>query len=1442
LFAPLFLLIACLSACGGGVQNYTKQVDVKVDDTPSAATVSQKRWYLENDHARLGLIDDPGGAIVEYVNKATGTDHVAGRVCKTEVDGKVAKQVGWGWINTIYDNATDPIEKQMQYQPFIVENFDLTNGVRGIKVVGQTAEQRIERWHSLSPGSAEVVIRIRLTNISDKPRRLWIRWHPYLFASADVDGKSGCVFSPGADDEVRKIRIGWGWDHWFRTHDGFWLAADTGTGEGLFTTFEKEKVPIHFTWTQYTSKKPGRGALTMEPFPEPILAEPGQSIESSFSYCPFTAETAAEDLPLGVLTDAGEKERARRFLRRIKPLQHLGMLDSYTLAQTIQFNWNHRRRDLAALRDWGFADCAIVGFPSQELPLRVRMIGGVFDEALAIEKFPVGWCQLAFNITATNPDGTVIFRHQESYQLFPGVQGRNRIDREIAIPMTGTPDGTYTLRVEAVDPLTRKPFHVHTSEVEVFDRRLQAAGKALEEQVKTGPAERPFVTALRGQQAELKDGRAVVPVGVEDGSGTVRKGFPVRLGVPFPQGAFPRDVPVRVLAPDGRTVAADLQPMNIWPDGSLKWLAASFAADCPADGFAFYRLEAGKGVPAAAAATALAVETVEAIEINTGRLKIRIPLGRLAIPGEVFLDADGNGAFDAGEQVMLASQDADVWWEDAKGIRYGMTLDGPAFNGVVPGVVLERNGAESAVVRITGWYTDGQGKRVALGEVRIEVFRGQAFFKLWHQVTFTGSPWHDRLASYGLKLRLRPGVYGKTVFDVDGADRAAGTNGTLYQRAYDRIDLLTEQGTAGGQSSRGAVQLAGVGGSVLFYHDQFREMFPKKLEADAARGELTVHYWPREAGVKDFAPMEEYWIPSSSSAEACGTGLSRTDEMVVDFSGAVTPGRAQAVYGEPVVACTPPVWVQQTAVLGNLHPCDPGRYPEVETFVGELTDFYQRNREFFKWYGHWANGTLHNVFQIPLYRWLEVGRYANIGNEEDIVQAPWLMYFRSGDRRHLKSAMTWTRYLMEVQSIRWHDLYPEWIGMSRRHHQTPWLGGGDWGHTMLCPYLEYYHATGYEPAWDMAKRTAASMQNTYAGSEWRYLSNPLIGNIRMYLETGEAAYKQQADRMWNDLCSGGRGDWWVGSHGSRMACWYAPLNEACMREWKLWSTEGRPEGGKQIREFQYMDTFGALGDQTGDDRFAYEALLAFDLEARGGKTGQLAGVHPLYRGMPLMLTQHALGNQRSVVYAAGQIAKARTLFPAAFINGTVKEVVVQDAEGKGFTLWLARRASSELKVTGPDGKSVAAAITSLYAQPGGLELLKLTVPAGGGKGCYRLPVLLLPYLGCSLKTVAILVDGRFNFPGSDPLYVRRADLGGNSIRVLMDGAPASSLELFGGGGSRLFSRTTVRPAGDAVAREHVIAIPEAEPVLKVGDKTGVFFPDAAVIPLYLNPDAIFAMP
>jgi len=550
------------------------------------------------------------------------------------------------------------------------------------------------------------------------------------------------------------------------------------------------------------------------------------------------------------------------------------------------------------------------------------------------------------------------------------------------------------------------------------------------------------------------------------------------------------------------------------------------------------------------------------------------------------------------------------------------------------------------------------------------------------------------------------------------------------------------------------------------------------------------------------------------------------------------------VYDEPVVACTPPKWVQKTRVLNNLHPYDPERYPTVEKLIHSVIDFHDRNREMFKFYGHWDYGTLHNVFEISLYRWLVVGRYANIGNEENIVQAPWLAYFRSGDRKFLKFARKWTRHLMETQSIRWHNNFPEWAGMSRRHHYTPWLGGGDWGHTMLCPWLEYYHATGYYPAWQMALQTSETMAQTYKGA-WRYISNPLIGNIRMYLETGEPKYKAVADRIWRELCYPEQNVWFNASHAARLCIWYARFNKDCMKSWKEWSKEGRLVGKRRNPEFQYMDSHGVLGDMTGDPFYAHKARMVLD----GGLntySGMTQGVNPIYRGMVPTITQYIMGWVRMAPYAAEQIAKSRKLFPAGFYGlGYVRDIVIREDADADFYLYVSASSAKQIRIVDPAGKPVKTVVEDVMSgrigKARGVKLYKVTVKADGRKGFYRVRGMFIRYFGCSLRHVAFNIGDTLKGGVGDPLYVRSEDLGGPDTRFLMYGSKGCSLEIFSLEGKRLFSKTYVRPAADAVGIEHRVKLPRRA-LLRLGDHVGIKFLSGANIPVFLNADGVFDLP
>lgn len=1117
------------------------------------------------------------------------------------------------------------------------------------------------------------------------------------------------------------------------------------------------------------------------------------------------------------------------------------MFGAYTFAKTIQFPWSHRRRDKFGLADWGYADCAIMGYPYQDKPVRVRLIGGVFPGAGKIKGFKK-WQNFKFNISITDQYGASVYKNTEKFNLVPGVPGSDFLDREIPIPMNGVPDGTYTLKVEAVSPVTGKPFHTYKRKLEIFGNRFKEAEKKLAISLddKSRPEDRAFVSALsKIKDIQIKDGKAVIPIGVEDGSRVKRENFPVTLGVPFPKGAFKINAPVKLLSPKGKIVPAQFEVMSVWPDKSLKWLRVDFQANCPSGAYVFYNLNIGKGIKAQKKqGENLIAEKDAYLEIKTGPMKVVINKNKLAIPGKIYIDFNNDKKFTENELITGSSQAGSAWWKASDGKTYTMTCKGENSLYFKPGVAITGNGPLSASVTIQGWYSDpANSGHPAYGELRLKFFKNKKRIHIEHQVTFTGSPWHDKIASYGLNLDFAKGIFKESSFDIDGKAFKTEKEAVLYQETSNSLTLdIKGKNALKGKRSDGALAMHGAGKSVLLYHRNLWQMYPKKIASDPANGRISLYYWPEEAGIHSFAPDEEYWIPSSSSAEACGTGASRTQEMTLDFSGLVNVEKAKAVYGEPVVACTPPKWIQKTNALGNLQPYDPASVPEVEKFIKLYIDFVLRNREFFKFYGQWDYGTIHNLFNIRDYKWLVVGRYANIGNEEDIMQAPWLLYFRSGDRKYLKLAEAWTRHLMEVQSIRWHNTYPKCVGMSRRHHYTPWLGNGDYGHTMLCQYLEYYHATGYRPAWKMAEMTAEGMADTWAAT-WRYLSNPIVGNIRMYLETGDEKYKKTADRLWNDLCNFDNNRWWEESHGSRMVRWYAPFNKDCMKAWKEWSIKGIPDKKKSYDRYPFrnIDSLAAMGDKSNDPWFAHQARLGFDSWRQKTMNN---GTNPIYRGyVPYtMNTQAVMGLCRMLTTGKGQIAKSQKLFPAGLysLGNTVKKVLIKEENDQSFKIRVSGKNKNEFKVIAPDGKPAKFAIKELGKALGFFEI---TVEKDGQTGIYQMPRFRLIHFGCDLKQTAFVV-GNYLKGSGETLYVNSSSLGAPDVNILMKGSPTASFECFSKDGKRLFSETLVRPPEDSVAVECGFkALPDK--ILRLGDRNGVEFQGVKQIVLYPNKDGIF---
>lgn len=1159
----LLMLIAGLY-CGTAMAGVT---------TREQTVEGHKQLVLENELVRLVVVPDPGGTAISFIDKRTQTNYVAGG------DSVLKGRLIWGWKDFYPLAEPEQLGKRVFTLPYIAE-FRQGKGYKSIYVSCETEGRRFEREMRLSEASGELATFVKVTNISDQPLPLQCRYHTYSTLD-DGNAEHSCILLPGPGGEIRKCFIGSGYNHQFFTNNGFLMAVNYKDRTGLWMTFNRTQTHAQITWTDYNyaRKGPTRGRFIAEPLPDAILAEPGESVAYECTFYPFIASDTPQTIPLGLVTDPDAQKRARQFLAQVLP--NLNVIGPYTMTpgdppagQVVhrdenRFNFSHRRRDRFALRTWGILD-AMFNVPGvQDQKIRCRYYAHLFDHVTTSTS-------VSFRMRMIDASGQIAREQTRQYTIDPAA---NRVlDVRDDIDMTGLADGEYQFILDGFVEGEKEPVHTYKDHRHLVGQAKPAYEKWFAQLQEAPLVERPFVAALRqiALPASSK-GNVNVPIGVEDGSGLSRKAWPVSCGVPFAQGMIAKDAKFELLSPDGKAVPAQVTPMATWLDGSIKWLLVDFPADVPANSHVFYTLR------------------------NTTQNQNTFPL--LATQSNGQIQVTGNpSTVEAGKLFGLFGP-KDLWWEDGDGQKYYFRLQGPEA-----GMEIQENGINRAVIKATGWYYNEHDRPMCLGELRLEHYRGKPFVKLYHSVTFAGSPWTDTLGSYGVRFQLPDSAFNTATVTLDGRV-SSGPGLTLLQTNADYAQLTLDASVTRGARSIGAVRLSkNVSDTVTFYERDFWQMAPKKIQADAASGTVTFSYWPSEAGVMSFLPREDGLIASSSGIEAVAMGMSRTHEIIIDYGESAELPEYEKLFSEPVVAIVPPRYMAGTNAMLHLQPYDPENMPRLEHVISDTIDFYQSQRELFGWYGAWDYGALRNVWRPGEYQWLNFGRYGWILNEQNIVESAWLCYIRSGDRKYLKFARVNTQHLRDVATIRWNPAWPEYVGLSRRHHEQAWTGGGDTGHSMLDPFLDEYYVTGYKPAWDAAKRMAEAMAKTTSGT-WRYLSNPVAGLSRMYLDTQNPYYKEQADRIWNTLCFPEKNNWWWLDHGGRMVMWYSQINPQCKDLWLEWAAD--PKKKNRLNEadilmYQYL--------QTGDISAAKEAWASVP------------------QSMPYEITQHVLKNLRTWCY------------------------------------------------------------------------------------------------------------------------------------------------------------------------------------------------------------------
>lgn len=1150
----------------------------------------EERVVLENDDAKVVIWPFAGGAMTEYINKKTGTNFVAGEV--------EAGKSRFGWKDTSKISPQDPDTERFSSLPHEVRKFDTPDG-SGVEL--RCRSRGVESSREILLDGPRLRVTVRQRNLSEDPRRLYPRWHPYMMIG-DPYAESSVMFFPSEAGNIRKLKTGMGWDSHFLEPGGFAIAANWKTGEGLWMTYEAEKVPYVATWTDYQRNKPHplRGAFTIEPQLPPLLKGPGEGVELICEYFPFTAETPAVDFPMEVIGSEKETREARRFLELVRP--NLEVIGTHTMVPTPpnsaleaicqnRFSYLHVRRDRMALRDWGIAD-ALFSMPGkQDIAARIRFYGKLFPT----RKTPV---ELDYVFFVQDGFGRRVINERRPVVLTPEAP---HVDQRVDVDLSKLPDGRYEAGVEVFEKGGEKPIHrVVESRNLVGQRRNELASSRV-----SGLVERPFVTALRQvEYSNESHADLSIPIGIEDASGVSRTDWPMTVGVPFSRGMVKPGSPLKLLDPKNNEIGFDSRIAGTWDDGSIKWLLIDFNGTVPADGHVFYHLKSG---PSQVEAAPLLLNTKGDTVVFDNGLR----------------QWSWKDSSEAGELGPVRGEG--LWWTNAEGKRFRFRMEGEGA-----GLRIERNGAYRAVVRATGWYyAEGVEKPVARGILRFEGYRGQPQLKIEHNVMFAGDAWHERLASFGLTLPLTAEATGDVEIGVDGATVKVPPTFTLSQ-LQDTACVIQ----AGGKESL-ASQASGVfafpqkTGMRTVVFSNFWRLNPKEVRMKNPSA-VEFFYWPEKGAPLGFLPREDGWISSSSSPEAIAVGAGRTHELYLIDGPARNLEETDRLFDEPVLAIVPPRYLAATGAMMHLQPYDPDRSPELEKIISEVFDSYLLNQKLWGWNGAWTYGAMPNTFLPEEYRWADFGRYAHILNEMDIVQTAWLAYMRSGDRKYLKFAEANTRQLMEVSTIHWNDTWPEYVGLSRRHHESVWLSGGDYGHTMLDPFLEMYRVTGHEPAWEAAVAAAEAMKKQRSGA-WRYISNPLAGLSRMYLETQDPSYREHADRIWKDLCFPDQNDWWLDSHGCRAVLYYSQLNPECKKIWKAWAL-------RLPRRFIGMDALSALYLETKNPNYA-------DAVARAFKASYPVKSHEAVKTDPLRwhigdYTQHILNDIREMCYAGSTLEAA----------------------------------------------------------------------------------------------------------------------------------------------------------------------------------------------------------
>ncbi|HUJ42773.1 MAG TPA: twin-arginine translocation signal domain-containing protein [Opitutaceae bacterium] len=220
----------------------------------------------------------------------------------------------------------------------------------------------------------------------------------------------------------------------------------------------------------------------------------------------------------------------------------------------------------------------------------------------------------------------------------------------------------------------------------------------------------------------------------------------VTWGVPWPRGRHARDTAFTLRTAGGEVVPVQSWPLAFWPDGSLKWTAHTVPAlsvsNGPAEGGKAEKLLLAAGTPAVPAQPVQVTETPDAVEVDTGVIRCRMPR-----KGAVLIASITRGGREIARDGRLVALRSDGAAEGEGAVRT------EAFQSEISAVAVEQRGPVRAVVKIDGQHRNANRAWLPFS-VRLYFSAGGEAVRMMHSFVFDGDVSKDFLRGLGARFSV----------------------------------------------------------------------------------------------------------------------------------------------------------------------------------------------------------------------------------------------------------------------------------------------------------------------------------------------------------------------------------------------------------------------------------------------------------------------------------------------------------------------------------------------------------------------------------------------------------------------------------------------------------------------------------------------------------------